>query len=76
MVGEGEEDFGQAKKTNLIGTACMLGGRFVKVCGGLVKWLQVRARRPKTWLCVLSFLVCPWVSPWPSLGHEGIWQDG
>lgn len=51
MVGEGEEDFGQAKKTNLIGTVCILGGRFVKVCGDLVKWLQARSRRPKTWLC-------------------------
>lgn len=76
MVGEGEEDFGQAKKTNLIGTVCILGGRSVKVWGDLVKWLQARARRPKTWFCFLSFLVCPWVSPWPSLEHEGVWQGG
>lgn len=28
---KGEEGFGQAKKTDLIGTACTLGGRFEKV---------------------------------------------
>lgn len=48
-------DFGQAKKTNLIGTASILGGRFVKVCGDLVTWLQARARRPKTWALLSTF---------------------
>lgn len=57
--GKGEKDFGQAKKMDLIGTVCTLGGRFEKVGGNLVTWLENRAGRLKTWLFFPEIPVYP-----------------